>query len=44
MACPGVEVVLNALLERRGVSPSDHGVQERVTATIRQIRLAEAQA
>ena len=44
MACSGVEMCLEALLDRRLVAPGNHGVEKTVAATVRQVILAEAKA
>ena len=44
MACSGVEMFLDALLDRRLPPPGNHGVEKAVAATVRQVILAEAEA
>src|SRR6185436_19395571 len=44
MTCSGLEMFLDALLDRRLPPPGNHGVEKTVAATVRQVILAEAEA
>src|SRR5262245_23266954 len=44
MACSGVEMCLDALLDYRLLPPGNHGVEKTVATTVCQVLLAEAEA
>jgi len=44
MTCSGLEMFLDAFLDRRLLPPGNHGVWKTVAATVRQVILAEAEA
>src|SRR4029453_4416686 len=44
MTCSGLEMFLDAFLDRRLLPPGNHGVWKTVAATVRQVVLAEAEA